>query len=188
MSLLNFSFFTHQFLLLFCIFITFFVLVTFFYIKFSLSNNTMFLNHFLLEFFWTLFPVLIVLLLFFPLFFYIGNFDFKNDMVYFIVANQWYWDFFFVEPECSSLDWDLNLYSYTSIYLPLLEVINFFFTSNDVIHAFSLPILYIMIDLVPGTIHNLSFNFPFSGIYTVYCAQICGMNHSVMPFYINVYY
>jgi len=44
-----------------------------------------------------------------------------------------------------------------------------------------------MIDLVPGTIHSIYLNFPFMGIFTVYCAQICGLNHSVMPFFIYTF-
>ena len=86
------------------------------------------------------------------------------------------------------MPWDFNIYATSPvIYLPSLINLKFYFTSNDVLHAFSLPILYTMIDLVPGTIHSLFLNFPFLGIYTVYCAQICGLNHSVMPFFIHSY-
>ena len=110
------------------------------------------------------------------------------SLVLFFIGNQWFWDFFSLDSFSSDLPWDFFIYSNSPIvYLPSLQFFKFYFTSNDVLHAFSLPILYTMIDLVPGTIHNLNLFFPFSGIFTVYCAQICGLNHSVMPFFIYSY-
>ena len=184
-SLLNLSYFTHQFICFLCVFIFIFVFVIFTFIYFGDNFNTKFFSNFLLEYFWTFFPVLIVLILFIPLFFYYDNLSDNFSLIYFFIGNQWFWDFFNLDSYTLGLPYELNSYSdCPHIYLPSLLNLKFYFTSNDVLHAFSLPILYTMIDLVPGTIHSLFLFFPFSGLFTVYCAQICGLNHSVMPFFI----
>ena len=183
MSLYNLSYFSHQFILFLCVFIFIFVLVIFFYIYFTSSLNTIFSSHFLLEYFWTLFPVFLVLLLFLPLFYFNSINSESVHLYYFIVANQWFWDFSNFE-SIDSFWIDINYINGISAFIPSLLNLNFFFTSNDVLHAFSLPILYTMIDLVPGVIHNLNLFFPFIGVYTVYCAQICGAGHATMPMYL----
>lgn len=184
-SLLNLSFFSHQFILLICTFIVFFVLFIFVYIFFFTTTNTFFNNSVLLELYWTLLPVLFVLLLFLPLFYYGLDFLVDFNFFYFFVGNQWFWDFEFFDGFTSSLsNFEFLFNSYSLLVLPNLSYILFFLTSNDVLHAFSIPILYTMVDLVPGVIHQLSISFPISGLYTVYCSQICGLNHSAMPFVI----
>ena len=178
-SCLSLSFFSHQFILLFCVFISIFVFLVFIFI-FLESSNTVFLSNFLLEYFWTLFPLFIVLLLFLPLFFFSYNSDLIYDC-YFITANQWFWDTYNFE-SFSSLNTDFAFNAINSI--SISSFVNFFLTSNDVLHAFSLPTLFLMVDLVPGVLHNLVFFFPLSGVYIVYCAQICGMHHSAMALYL----
>ena len=59
-------------------------------------------------------------------------------------------------------------------------------TSNDVLHSFGLNSLYTKVDCVPGVLHSLYVNFFYSGIYIVYCTELCGVNHSVMPLFIVV--
>lgn len=142
----------------------------------------MYFSDFLLEYYWTFLPLLIVLFLFVPLFFFsYSNLNFS--LCYFVVANQWFWDFFCYNSSSSILS------DFTFVYINSFNVFNFsdfVLTSNDVIHAFSLPYLFLMVDLVPGVLHNLSIYFPLSGIYTIYCAQICGSLHSNMYLYLSV--
>ena len=123
----------------------------------------------MLEYFWTFFPVVLVLILFVPLFFYFDNFSDISTLYFFIVGNQWFWDFFFLDSFGLGLPYDFNFYDCVSINLPILLNLKIYLTSNDVLHAFSLPILYTMIDLVPGNIHSLYLLLPYIGIYTVYC-------------------
>ena len=178
------SFFSHQFIMLICLFITIFVVFIKLFLLFSKFNNSIFFSHFYLEFFWTFFPIILVLLLMFPLF-YFSNFFPVSIFNIFFLANQWFWDFEF------SINSEVN-YIYTinnllSLYLPLGVNYNFIFSAADVIHAFSLPALFVHADCVPGLVSFLDLNFPILGSYTVYCAQICGINHSQMPFYIFTY-
>ena len=182
-SLLSLSFFSHQFILLFCVFICIFVFSVFSFIYFEKSYNTLFMSNFLLEYFWTVLPLFIVVLLFIPLFYFSYYSDFNYDS-YFIIANQWFWDSYMVSGS-SSLYSDFSFNLINALYLNNSHFFfNFFLSSNDVLHAFSLPSLFVMVDLVPGVLHNLNIYFPFVGVYIVYCAQICGLHHSAMPLYL----
>lgn len=87
----------------------------------------------------------------------------------------------------SDFNYVFTINNLVSLYLPLGVNFNFIFSASDVIHAFSLPALFTHADCVPGLVSFLDLNFPLVGTYTVYCAQICGVNHSQMPFYIFVY-
>ena len=180
-SVLSLSYFSHQFILLFCLFIWIFVILVFLFIFYDNSYNTFFSSSFLLEYFWTVLPLFIVILLFLPLFYFSYYTSFNYDS-YFIVANQWFWDTFNLN-NFSSIHSDFSHGLINSIYLNSYFFFNFYLTSNDVLHAFSLPSLFVMVDLVPGVIHNLNIFFPFIGVYIVYCAQICGSHHSAMPLY-----
>lgn len=187
-SQLSSYFFWHQYILIFCIFILVFLWIIFVYLFYFKHSNVIFTWNFLLEYYWTLLPVIIVLALFLPLFNFNNFFSFQSEFSYFILANQWFWDFICLEDQ--SFNWILSSYdflfnSYPCLYLPSLYNIVFFLTSNDVLHAFSLPHLYTMIDLVPGALHTIDIFFPYVGVFTVYCAQICGINHWAMPFIIN---
>ena len=185
LSQLSLSFFSHQFILIICIFITFFITIIFIYLFFYNHNNTIFNSNFLLEYFWTFIPVVLVIILFIPLFFFNNFLSSEFDFNYFIIGNQWFWDFIYLDNfvfSTSLFNYDFLYNSYPTVYLPALYKLNFYLTSNDVLHAFSLPHLYTMIDLVPGSLHTLNLFFPYSGVYTVYCAQICGINHWAMPF------
>jgi len=115
-----------------------------------------------LECLWTFFPLLFVCLMFLPLVWYS---PLSYQITYFLTAEQWFFTYSHLLPTLSLL---LGI-------------------SNDVIHAFFLPELWVKMDLVPGQITPISLVFPFTGVYRVYCAQICGTNHSVIADYLLVY-
>ena len=54
-------------------------------------------------------------------------------------------------------------------------------TSNDVIHAFSVPSFGIKEDAVPGRVNETWFNVPKEGIYYGFCQELCGSLHGFMP-------
>lgn len=66
-------------------------------------------------------------------------------------------------------------------------VVCFNVTSNDVIHSFSCPSLGLKVDAVPGKCNSFSLSILQSGIFLGSCAEMCGVNHSFMPFCIVVY-
>uniref|UniRef100_A0AAU6MWX0 Cytochrome c oxidase subunit 2 n=1 Tax=Tjalfiella sp. TaxID=3119615 RepID=A0AAU6MWX0_9METZ len=179
--------FTHNFIFFFIVLISIFTFLVLFISFFGLSYISFISHGVMLEFFWTFFPLLIVLLLLIPLVFdYKLRMEIENNV--FCISNQWYWE----SEEAFN----------TGIFLPALlndsfsEALVFTFltgtgvcfnlTSNDVIHSFGLNSLFIKIDCVPGVIHSLYINLFYSGCYIVNCTELCGVNHSVMPLYILV--
>ena len=54
-------------------------------------------------------------------------------------------------------------------------------TSNDVIHAWWIPELYVKRDAVPGTINETWFEVEEPGVYRGQCAELCGRGHGFMP-------
>jgi len=54
-------------------------------------------------------------------------------------------------------------------------------TSNDVIHAWWVPELYVKRDAVPGTINETWFQVDEPGVYRGQCAELCGRGHGFMP-------
>lgn len=53
-------------------------------------------------------------------------------------------------------------------------------TSKDVIHCFSLPVLRVKQDVIPGMRIPVWFEAALTGNYEVACAQLCGNNHYSM--------
>ena len=95
LSQINLSFFSHQFILIICIFITFFIFIIFIYLFFFNHNNTIFNSNFLLEYFCTFIPLLLVVLIFTPVF-YFNSFFLICDFVFncLEILNHWFWNYF----------------------------------------------------------------------------------------------
>nr|BAV81462.1 cytochrome c oxidase subunit II [Schistosoma mattheei] len=143
---------------------------------------------FLLEFVWTLFPtLLIVILCFYNLNYlmYYSGIGFSSPVK--IVGHQWYWHYelsndvmydSFITDIINSVNKPLRL-SYKVAYSLLV-------TSGDVIHSFSVPDLSLKIDAVPGRINCLSLIADRFGVFSGYCTELCGVGHSYMPIVIEV--
>ncbi|WP_446830238.1 cytochrome c oxidase subunit II [Candidatus Foliamicus sp.] len=59
-------------------------------------------------------------------------------------------------------------------------------TSNDVIHAWWIPELYVKRDAVPGTINETWFRAEETGVFRGQCAELCGRGHGFMPIVVEV--
>ena len=59
-------------------------------------------------------------------------------------------------------------------------------TSNDVIHAWWIPELYVKRDAVPGTINETWFQAEETGVFRGQCAELCGRGHGFMPIVVEV--
>lgn len=68
--------------------------------------------------------------------------------------------------------------------LPINVHIRFLVTSNDVIHAFSVPSLGVKIDATPGRISSVPVYISQVGRYFGQCSELCGTGHAFMPIYI----
>lgn len=65
--------------------------------------------------------------------------------------------------------------------LPTCINLIFLVTSADVLHSWTVPVLGIKVDAIPGRLNSLLSSTPFSGVYYGQCREICGSNHSYMP-------
>ena len=52
--------------------------------------------------------------------------------------------------------------------------------STDVIHAFSVPVFRVKVDVVPGRYSDAWFEATTAGTYDLLCAEYCGTDHSTM--------
>lgn len=60
------------------------------------------------------------------------------------------------------------------------QTVRLLITSRDVVHSFYVPAFRIKQDAVPGRYTSIWFRSDRSGIYPVYCAEYCGVDHSRM--------
>ena len=65
--------------------------------------------------------------------------------------------------------------------VPVGKKVKLQLTSNDVIHAWWVPELYVKRDAVPGTINETWFQVEEPGTYRGQCAELCGRGHGFMP-------
>lgn len=70
--------------------------------------------------------------------------------------------------------------------LPVNTLVQFHVTSRDVIHSFAMPSLGIKVDACPGMLTVVHANLTKAGTHYGQCYEICGINHRLMPFCIEV--
>jgi cytochrome c oxidase subunit 2 len=154
----------------------------------------------ILELIWTLFPIIILLLIVFPSFIllYISDDVIDPAMTIKCIGYQWYWsyeysDFINDNGETISFDsymipndmLELGQLSYldvdANIVVPVDTHIRFIVTGGDVIHNFAIPALGIKIDGTPGRLVQVSTIIQREGRFYGQCSELCGVGHSEMP-------
>ena len=163
------------------------------------SHNT------LLEVFWTLAPVLILVVIAVPS---IGllQAQFKpapnNAVTLKATGNQWYWTYDYpdngdvqitsnilkekdeVQPGeryRTAADGPRLLAVDNRVVLPVGVPIRLITTAADVIHSWAVPAFWIKLDAVPGRLNETSFTIDKPGLYFGQCSELCGANHGFMP-------
>jgi len=128
-------------------------------------------KHALLEFTWTVIP----LVLFLGMFYYgWTNFQYIRDaprdaMTVKVWARQWAWSFEYPNGKQTDV-----------LYAALGKPIKVEVTSKDVIHGFFVPAFRLKVDAVPGRINTTWFQPTRLGSYDIECTVICGPSHSYM--------
>ena len=103
-----------------------------------------------------------------------------NTLVVQVTAQQWQWTF------------DYPQYGATSqgaqvIEMPVNRPVEFYVTSKDVLHGFSIRALGVRVDANPGETTTTTIITPTQiGSYTVQCVELCGLYHSYMWEAVNV--
>lgn len=79
-----------------------------------------------------------------------------------------------------------SLEAFPSLVFPCSIPLRIVFTSADVIHAWSVPVLGFKLDCIPGLLRVISLRIPLRGVYYGQCAELCGSAHSFIPITLEV--
>jgi cytochrome c oxidase subunit II len=93
-----------------------------------------------------------------------------DAMPVYVVAKQWMW----------KLEHANGHREISELHVPLGRPVRLVMTSQDVIHSFYVPAFRIKQDVVPGRYTSIWFTATQAGEYTLFCAEYCGTEHSVM--------
>ncbi|WP_025898141.1 cytochrome c oxidase subunit II [Sneathiella glossodoripedis] len=153
------------------------------------SHNT------LIEFVWTVVPVLILIGIAIPSFslLYYGDKVEKADMTIKAIGYQWYWGYEYTDHEGLAFDAVMLeedqlkegqprlLATDNTIVLPVDTNIRLLVTAEDVLHAWAMPAFGVKIDAVPGRINETWMRIEKEGMYYGQCSELCGARHGFMP-------
>ena len=94
----------------------------------------------------------------------------ENALEVYVVGKQWMWKF-----QHSTGQREINV-----LHVPVGRKVKLIMTSEDVIHDVFIPAFRIKADVVPGRYSSQWFEATKAGEYHLFCAEYCGMNHSLM--------
>jgi cytochrome c oxidase subunit 2 len=194
--------FHNDILLPLIIIITLFVLFLLIYVcwRFSAKRNptpSTTTHHTWLEVLWTGVPVIILALLFIPSMkaLYLSDTDKAPDMTLKVTGNQWYWHYNY--PDYDNFGFDAYMVAEADlpegqqhlfkmltdniVVLPTNKRVRLQFTSNDVLHNWSISDLAVRIDTVPGRLNEAWTLIEKEGTYYGFCSELCGDGHAYMP-------
>lgn len=151
----------------------------------------------LVEVVWTLVPVLILVAIAIPSISLLAEQykpPGKNAITIKAIGNQWYWSYEYLDnggfevtsnmlpdAEAKKRGEPRLLATDNRVVVPVGVPIRLLTTSNDVIHAWSVPAFWTQMDAVPGRINQTQFTVEKPGVYYGQCYQICGARHAYMP-------
>ncbi len=149
----------------------------------------------LIEFLWTVIPVLILVVIAIPSFKLIYYMDRvpNADMTIKVTAHQWYWSYEY--PDQAGLTFDSNLIQDKDLQpgqkrlldvdnplvVPVGATIRVLVTGTDVIHSWFVPSFGVQEYAVIGRLNETWMQVEHEGTYYGECNQICGVNHAFMP-------
>ena len=147
----------------------------------------------LLEFIWTLIPMVILLFIAFPSLYilYLTEDSCISGCIIKVIGHQWYWEY---QYSGAFGDFEFNSYMLTSgdliyrnldvdnrVLVPTLVPSLFMVTSSDVLHSWTVPSLGIKVDAIPGRLNYVRVSPSHTGVYFGQCSELCGSNHSFIP-------
>lgn len=196
----------HDGLLIMCIVISLFVmfLMMYIFIKFNAKANpkpTTTTHNTMLEIVWSVFPVIILVIIAIPSFklLYLEDVVPEADLTVKAIGNQWYWTYEY--PDHDDFTFDSTMLSDdeakaaghprllgtdTHIVVPVNKTVRMIVTANDVIHAWAIPAFGVKIDAVPGKLNETWFKAEREGMYYGQCSELCGKDHGFMPIMVEV--
>lgn len=153
-----------------------------------------------IETIWTVAPALILLFLALPSLRLLYLIDETNSPLLTIktIGHQWYWsyeysDFLDIEFDAYIIPTnELNLGDYRlletdhHLILPIKTNTRIIVSSADVIHSWTVPILGVKVDAIPGRLNQLILYPNRPGLFYGQCSEICGANHSFIPITLEI--
>lgn len=152
------------------------------------------------EILWTVIPVVLLIIIAIPSFrlLYVSETIPKADLTIKAIGNQWYWSYEY--PDYGDIVFDANmlnddelsdpklrlLETDTQIVVPINKVVKLQITSNDVLHAWTIPAFGVKMDAVPGRLNETWFKANREGIFYGQCSELCGPKHAFMPINVKV--
>jgi cytochrome c oxidase subunit II len=104
----------------------------------------------------------------------------SNTLTVQVTAQQWQWTFNYPQYNATSAGAQV-------IELPVNRPVEFYVTSKDVLHGFSIRAFGVRVDANPGQVTTTAVITPTQiGSYTVQCVELCGLFHSDMWEAVNV--
>src|SRR6266404_3649475 len=125
-----------------------------------------------LEIFWSVVPLGIVMVMFAwggVLFFKMSTPP-AEALNFYVVGKQWMW-----KVQHPSGKREIN-----ELHIPVGQSIKLTITAEDVLHSFYIPAFRTKMDAVPGRYTTSWFEPTKPGVYHIFCAEYCGLDHSRM--------
>ena len=116
-----------------------------------------------------------------------------------VIGHQWYWEYVLGGCKQSAVEsrmvgsnaLDFGAIRVTTVdqpvYIGTNVAVQVGVTSVDVIHCWSVPGLGIKLDGIPGRMSMVGMQGLTPGVYSGYCAELCGSGHAFMPIQVVVY-
>jgi cytochrome c oxidase subunit 2 len=142
-----------------------------------------------LEITYTAIPVVIVLVLFGFTLSTMSRVDAvakDPSVVVNVTGFRWQWRFDFPRHGFSIVGVAGTPTAGPTIELPAGETVRVNLRAADVIHSFFVPQFNFKRDAIPGVVNTFDLNVPGTGLYRGECAELCGVDHSDMTFFIRV--
>lgn len=161
--------------------------------KTSINSIKILKENEILESFWTIVPSIIILRISLPsiiCLYYSEEINKPNNHIL-ITGNQWYWSYkkrnniSFNSYIFNSLI-NRNLSTDYSVLIKNKKITQILFSSNDVIHSWTIPSINLKIDCIPGRINRIIMKTNKRIKIKGQCSEICGANHRFIPISIIV--
>jgi cytochrome c oxidase subunit 2 len=153
----------------------------------------------LVEVIWTAIPVLIIFSLFTYSFIVLRNIENDaddEDMTVHVQGFQFQWRFTYSMNDLGTNTPDRNAEGEISVLgtqedhpvlrIPIGEPVEFQLASNDVIHSFYVRDFLYKLDVIPGRDNRFVVTAHKLGSYHAQCAELCGLDHALMQFTLEV--
>jgi cytochrome c oxidase subunit 2 len=154
----------------------------------------------LIEFLWTVVPVVILVVIAIPSFklmYYMDRVP-QADMTIKVTGHQWYWSYAY--PDQGGFEFNSNLIPDEQLkpgqkrllevdnplVVPVGTTVRVQVTGTDVIHSWFVPSFGVQEYAIVGRLNEAWINVLHEGTYYGECNQICGVNHAFMPIKVQV--